>query len=101
MSYILDAETTMDVGDHRYWVTRIKQHVKVTRQLLKGDLDHSSLREEVSEEDIPSNIMLIVKKLRAGELPAVAAWFTGRARSRARPILSAYSAFFVPASLLY
>ncbi len=73
MSNVPDAEKTADVDDYRYWITRINQGVKVTRQLLSGSkLDPTAKKEEVPEHEVPADILWFYQQLKAGNMPELA-----------------------------
>lgn len=73
MSYVPDAEKKADIGDYRYFVTRLDQKVTVTRHLLSGKkLDPSAKKEEVSAAEVPAQLVQAYRQLKAGNLPVVA-----------------------------
>lgn len=74
MTYVTDAEKSRDIGDYRYFVTRLNQKVKVTRHLLNGkNLDPAAEAEDVLEEHVPSRLLPIIQELKSGKMPVMAA----------------------------
>lgn len=72
MSYAVDFCRATNRGDYCFYLTRTGGHTAVLRQLLKGnEPDPCYLKERVSDEDVPQDLLLSLQILRDGGIPAV------------------------------
>lgn len=73
MTYVVDFEKSADVGDARYYITRIAGQTSVLRQWLKGNQpDPCCRKERIDVDQIPKQLIDTYNTLRNGAMPAVA-----------------------------
>jgi len=73
MTYVVDFEKSADVGDARYYITRIAGQTSVLRQWLRGDRpDPCCSKETIAPDQIPKQLIGIYNTLRTGGMPVVA-----------------------------
>lgn len=72
MTYEVDFERSMDIGDARFWLVRAGRRTSVLRQWLDGDRPGLNCNKEVLQpEEIPAQLIPAYNTLCSGGIPAV------------------------------